>query len=72
MAFAKRLACFVISSCSSREYVAKRSYFVPMSTGIAVWEMVSGVLSTSQGLVSMGSQQWRHYSVPESTGVANS
>lgn len=36
MAFANRLACFVISSCSSRGYEAKMSYFVPIRTGIAV------------------------------------
>jgi hypothetical protein len=36
MAFANRLACLVISSCSSRLSAANLSYFVPMSTGIAV------------------------------------
>lgn len=37
MALANRLACFVISSCSSRGYDAKMSYFVPIRTGMAVW-----------------------------------
>lgn len=36
MALANRLACFVISSCSSRGYEAKMSYLVPIRTGIAV------------------------------------
>ena len=36
MAFEKRLACFVISSCSSRGRAAKASYLVPIRTGIAV------------------------------------
>lgn len=38
MALANRLACFVISSCSSRGYEANMSYFVPIRTGIAVCE----------------------------------
>jgi len=37
IALAKRLACFVISSCSSRGNVAKVSNFVPMRNGIAVY-----------------------------------
>lgn len=36
MALEKRLACLVTSSCSSRGRLANRSYFVPMSTGMAV------------------------------------
>lgn len=36
MALEKRLACFVISSCSSLGSAAKASYLVPMRTGIAV------------------------------------
>ena len=37
IAFANRLACFVISSCSSVEKFANVSNLVPMRKGIADW-----------------------------------
>jgi len=37
IALENRLACFVISSCSSRESSMKASNFVPINSGIAVY-----------------------------------
>lgn len=48
IALEKRFACLVISSCSSRGSVAYVSYFVPMSTGIAVCHISEFALRSTQ------------------------